>query len=459
MGKRKKGRGKGKRSAMTRRDTDAKRARRVEKSSEVEEESSDDDEDDDDSDADSSASAKPEEGDDEDRRDTSDDEDSGAAGEESAAASAPATAGAEWALFLVRLEKKWTWLETRVLFVALMALTLVLCLWIVLRGMMDPLNAQTAAGTVFRAIAGAAILGGLARVLSRGRFEEKQRNVVTLSAVLIGFAVAKAWRGVGIDYSGGWLDWLQEGSVLTLMGGLKGVSTRLTMTVALLGASLAAASGSHINIDLFVRIIPARFRKAVNVLGGVATAAVCLGASWGLMDHIAIAEYQADRDATGSAKMGAVVHDLGEQFFLWRKQAALDARAFPRVLVGRKWNGDSVMNGREWNEYLESAGFIERYGEEKMAPLRASDEDLDEPRTPFVVSPVEDTRGMMVKAMDLIFPFGFLMMALRFILRALLIGSGHVQAHVEGEVGEDGDREPDGEKDDGPDDDPVEEGA
>jgi hypothetical protein len=105
------------------------------------------------------------------------------------------------------------------------------------------------------------------------------------------------------------------------------------------------------------------------------------------------------------------------------------------------------MTGREWNEFLDNGGFVERYGEEKVAPLRAGEEDLDGSRTPFVVSPIGDARNALMRSMDLIFPFGFLMMGLRFILRALLIFSGHIKPHFEGESGDD-DREPDGSRDD-----------
>jgi hypothetical protein len=48
---------------------------------------------------------------------------------------------------------------------------------------------------------------------------------------------------------------------------------------------------------------------------------------------------------------------------------------------------------------------------------------------PFVVSPDgETTRGALVHTLGLVFPFGLLAIALRFLLRGLLTLSGHFEA-------------------------------
>ncbi len=338
-----------------------------------------------------------------------------------------------WTQPLSCLEEKWTWLETRLTFGALLLLTVVLCFWICVRGMSEPLEAEEAAGTLFRAIVGAGVLGGLARALSRGRLDEHRRNQMTVLAVLVGLLTAKLWRGVGIDYFQGLLAWLQEGSTVALFGGLKGLSTRLTMLVALLGASLAAATGTHINIDVVVRFIPKSLRKTVAIASAVATASVCLLASYGFIDFIAVTHFRADTNVSMTAKISKVSDGLGEQFFVWRKQLILDIDALPHVLAGGRYDDAERMNGRQWNAFVDAEGFAERYGAEKVAELKAPASDLDAPRIAFVTIPDGSPRGILVRGMDLVFPFGFFMIALRVLLRAALVAGGAASTALHGE--------------------------
>ncbi len=457
MGKRKKGKGKGRKrqSAITRRDPGAKRSSggAAEDGAPEDGDAEGGDAEDGELEADEGAA---------DDRDSSDDSAAGGAGvsddeaDDAATEGELATAardaldeeehdddrvgfpdGADWALPLVKLEHGWTWLETRMLFACLLSLTLVLCMWIGIRGMKEPLEAQIPAGTVFRALAGALILGAIARAATRGRLDLRKRNLITGAAILVGILTAKLWRGVGIAYFEGVLDWLQEGSVLTLFGGLNGISTRLTMLVALIGGSLAAASGTHISIDVVIRILPQRTRKPVTILGILATVAVCFAASWGTMDHLAITEFGAKIDAPASEKIGVVVDQLGDQAFVWRKQIGLDLSALPNVIQGVRWNDESRMTGRQWNAFLDEGGFNERFGAEKMANLRAPDTDLDASWQPFVIIPDHDTRGMLKHGMDLLWPVGFLMIGLRFLLRGLLLLVGHVRPRAESSDDED----------------------
>ncbi|MFP6686526.1 MAG: TRAP transporter small permease subunit, partial [Polyangiaceae bacterium] len=285
----------------------------------------------------------------------------------------------------------------------------------------------------FRAIVGAGVLGGLARALSRGRLGEHRRNQVTVLAVLVGLIIAKLWRGVGIDYFQGLLAWLQEGSTVALFGGLKGLSTRLTMLVALLGASLAAATGTHINIDVVVRFIPKSLRKTVAIASAVATATVCLLASYGFLDFIAVTAFKADTNVSMTAKVSKVSDGLGEQFFVWRKQLILDIDALPHVLAGGRYDDAERMNGRQWNAFVDAEGFAARYGAEKVAELKAPASDLDAPRIAFVTIPDGSPRGILVRGMDLVFPFGFLMIALRVLLRAALVAGGAASTALHGE--------------------------
>ncbi len=446
MAKRKRGKSRRKQPAMTKRDPDAKKARRSQRpSDDASDEETDEDEADDADEADSAEPEAPEDDDaaDDDARDSSgddeaDERDDGAAA--AASAAAPETEGhaglpegAAWAAPLVKLEARWTWFETRLMFVSLLALTLVLCLWIGIRGMREPIDATIPAGTLWRALVGAAVLGGVARYVTKNRLPESRRNMVTGVAVVVGLLLAKAWRGVGIEYFEALNDWLQEGSSITLFHGLKGISTRLTMLVALLGGSLAAASGSHINIDVVIRLLPRHLRKPVALSSGLATALVCFCASWGFLDHIAITAFEAKLDATPSEKMTAVADDLGEQFFVWRKQVGLDFGALPYVVQGKRWNDPSRWKGSDWNAFLDEEGFVERYGAEEVAKIRAPEDALDAPWQPFVVVPGDSARGMLQDGMDLLWPIGFLMIGLRFLLRALLLYAGHVRIRIEGD--------------------------
>ncbi|MEM9691905.1 MAG: TRAP transporter small permease subunit [Myxococcota bacterium] len=346
---------------------------------------------------------------------------------------------AAWGLPLVRLERAWSWAETRVMFVALMVLTVVLCVWLSMRGIKEPVDSTNGAGWVFRALVGAAVLGGLGRfVTGRMGLEEQRRNQVTVTAVILGVVTAGAWRSVGIGYWNGVFDWLQQGSVFALFGGLKGLSTRLTMLVALIGASLAAAAGTHINIDVFVRLIPAQFRKFVAMVASLSAAAVCLVASWGFLDHIAIAEYGVGIDEKPAQKVEHVTEELDVMFFAFRKQLGFDLKALPVVIAGDDWNAKERFTGRDWNAFLAEEGYVERFGEEKVAPMRAPDSMLDEAWTPVVQIPEKTAQGFLLHGFDLLWPLGFLAIGLRFILRVLLIASGHVQVRLEGEE-EDGD--------------------
>jgi TRAP-type C4-dicarboxylate transport system permease small subunit len=450
MGKRKKsGGGKGRKRAerITRRDPEAKRQRRLARGAEdasAEDASAEDGDDDGGGAEDEDAGPEAEGGDAEPRaggeaREDTDERPASADRDEDDDRVGLPT-GAAWGLPLARFEKRWTWLEVRLLFAALGALVTVLSFWVCMRGMKEPLEAEEAAGTLFRALVGAAVLGGVARFATRGRMGEHARNYVTVAAVAVGLLTAKTWRGVGIQYFGGWLDWLQEGSSITLMGGLAGISTRLTMAVALLGASLASASAAHINIDVVVRFVNHAWRRRLHLAGTFAAATVCLCASYGFMDFIAVSGFRANAELGFGGKMGHVAHTVGEHWFVLRKQLAFDLGGFANVVVGKRWDAPGRLDGREWNELLETGGFVERYGRDKVDPLKAGADELDAPRVPFVRLPAGNPRGMLLEGMDLIFPIGFLMIGLRLLLRLLLVLAGH--ADVEHDAGPASEREP-----------------
>jgi TRAP-type C4-dicarboxylate transport system permease small subunit len=198
------------------------------------------------------------------------------------------------------------------------------------------------------------------------------------------------------------------------------------MMLSFVGASLACAAGTHIAIDIVVRFIPQSWRKPAHVAGCAGAALVCLVSSWGFLDYVAVTGMHAKKEATAGEKIAYMQHELGDYFFLYRKQLSLDLGAIPYVVKGEKWNTESRMNGRQWNEFLDKGGFVERFGKEKIDALRVSEADLDLPRTPIIrANPKNGEEGFLINALDLIFPFGFLMLGLRLLLRCILVMAGH----------------------------------
>jgi hypothetical protein len=121
----------------------------------------------------------------------------------------------------------------------------------------------------------------------------------------------------------------------------------------------------------------------------------------------------------------------------------LDLTGLPSIAGGERWDSDKRMTGRQWNAWLDDNGYVERYGKEKVDPLRAPESALDAPRVPFVVLPDHEPRGLLVHGMDLIFPFGFFMIGLRVLLRTLLLLGGAVSIDIEGGKDEDEDEDED----------------
>jgi TRAP-type C4-dicarboxylate transport system permease small subunit len=328
--------------------------------------------------------------------------------------------GARWGDPLMALDLVWTRFETWLALFALSLEVLSMALWVSLKGFSAP--SDHGAGVVFRAIFGAVVLGVTAH-LGLSKQKSAVRTGVTVAAVLLGVVLAKAWMNFGVGYSSNLLNWYQQASFLTLLGGLRGVGTRLTMLLALLGASLATGRGKHIVIDIVTRFVGYRSRMAMALVCWVASAGVCLTAAWGFFDHISIENFGARADDSAGKKVGQVVQQLGEDFFIARKQMALDFKSMPHVLLRGETYSD-WMTGKEWNAWVESAGFAERYGKAVTELAKIPD---DSTRAPLVVIPGRgEPRGELINPAYLVFPIGLVIIALRFIMRGLLAISGHV---------------------------------
>ena len=222
------------------------------------------------------------------------------------------------------------------------------------------------AGIVFRAIVGATALGmaGYWALQEAGRAGAPHRRLSP--ARCSACCSPRAWANVGVDWSANLLNWYQQASTLTLFGGLRGVGTRLTLLLALLGGSLATAAGQHITIDLVTRFLKPKVQAADDArrLGRRVdrSASPPRGASSITSRSRTSAPKPTPR---AGQKVATVGHGLGESWFILRKQIALDFKSLPHMLEGRAVRRTGS-TGREWNAWLEDAGFVERYGKEKI---------------------------------------------------------------------------------------------
>lgn len=329
--------------------------------------------------------------------------------------------GAPWGEPILVADRYWTRFEIWLALIVFGLEALSMTLWMSLKGFSAP--SDSPANIVFRAVVASIVLGTAAHV-GLAKRKPLVRRWATLAAIFVGIVTAKAWAKFGIDYSSNLLNWAQQASFLTLLGGLRGVGTRLTMLLALLGGSLATARGRHIVIDVITRFVSSTPRTIMVLFGWLATTVVCLVAAWGFFDHISIENFGAGADDTAGKKLSVVAAHLREDFFIGRKQIALDVKSIPHVVfkgeIYSEW-----LTGKEWNPWVESAGFAERYGKEAAETLKIPD---DATRAPTIVIPGRgEPRGELINAAYLVFPIGFFVIAMRFVVRTLLVLSGHVR--------------------------------
>src|SRR6202011_2994044 len=116
--------------------------------------------------------------------------------------------------------------------------------------------------------------------------------VATTAAVVVGLLAGRLWVHAGVHYASNVLNWLQNASALMLIGGLRGLATRLTLWLALLGASLATSRGRHINVDVLVRYVPEPLRVPTALAGQIAAMVVCFVGALGFSDYIAISVFR-----------------------------------------------------------------------------------------------------------------------------------------------------------------------
>jgi TRAP-type C4-dicarboxylate transport system permease small subunit len=350
--------------------------------------------------------------------------------------------GAAWAAPLARLDASWQALEARLCAMVLVVEIASMTLWVLLRGLATETEAGgTAAGALCRSFVAMGVLGLVANALTRARPVRIQRVVVT-SAIVLGFMAGRPLGHVGLVWSSNTLNWLQNASTLMLIGGLRGLVTRLTLWVALLGASLATSRGKHIQVDVLLRYIPAKLRLPVAIAGWLAAAVMCSCAVVGFIDYISIAQFRAPAekpcpddankqcDTTSGEKLKVVGHGISGDAFLLGRQLSLDVRSIPRVLVGSPY--DQWMTADAWNTWLDSADWDAHFDKVAVDALRA-DSATTPTRMPAVTVPGtgEDVRGLLSRELNFVFPFGLSVIAIKFLLRILRAIGGRVSVDPE----------------------------
>src|SRR3981081_4371041 len=144
-----------------------------------------------------------------------------------------------WGAPLARLDVAWTKLEARLCAFVLFAEIFALCVWISLKGLSGESQGEDKMGVVFRILITSTAFGFVAHKLTKTRKEKWQHRASVCLALVLGSLVGRLRGDVGVSYFSNVLNWMQTASLLTLAGGLRGLATRLTLWVALLGASIA----------------------------------------------------------------------------------------------------------------------------------------------------------------------------------------------------------------------------
>jgi hypothetical protein len=365
----------------------------------------------------------------------------------------------KWVHYFVVFDAWWTKQEARLCAVVVVAEIAALCFWIALKAMSTESDGQNMLGVLFRGVLTATALGLAVHFGTKTRM--KSNAIPVTIAVAFGLFAGKFWANAGVEYFSNVLNWLQSASTLTLVGGLRspGLVTRLTLWVALLGASIATAQGKHINVDIVMRFLTPKMRLPVAVLGWVVAATVCGAGVIGFFDTIAIEGFKAritepcandaakDCPTTFGQRTSHSVKEMRTDFFLLGRQMSLDLKTLPVVLGGKKYN--EYMKAAEWNAWFKGGSWGDHFKPEEVDGQLMDETTPDVTRNPVINVPGgEDTNGLLVRDLNLVFPFGLLMITLRFLLRAILAIGGAVRvdpdvAHGDGGESHEGAEEED----------------
>jgi hypothetical protein len=343
-----------------------------------------------------------------------------------------------WGRPLDRLDRAWTKLEARLCAAVLLTMIFTLVGWIALKAMSS--TGRDGYGQLFRSMVTALAVGMVVHFATRKQSTTVHHTASTIAAV-VGWILGKFWGDAGVEYFSNLLAWMQNASFLVFFGGVSELAKRLTLWLALLGASVATAQGKHINVDVVMRFLTPKARVPVAILGWLTAAVVSGAAAWGFFDDVAVEEFHAPASvpcpagdakkncaAPPGSKVDRVMHDIGTDLFLAGKQISLDLRTFPKVLGGTAYG--KTLTPKEWNEWVREGGWDKRFAAEDAKALELPEDGSIEWRTPAVTSipgGTEKIHMLMVPVLNLVFPFGLLVIAIRFVLRTLLALSGWVK--------------------------------
>jgi TRAP-type C4-dicarboxylate transport system permease small subunit len=357
--------------------------------------------------------------------------------------------GKPWGEPLWRLDVAWQRIESVLCAAVLVAEIASLTLWVMLRGLAtDTIAGGNAGGLVCRALLMMTLLAVGAHLATR-KLDAKVHAGTVAAAMVLGIVAGVAMKHVGTTWASNTLNWFQGASVLTLVGGLRGLATRFTLWVALLGASLASSRGKHIHVDVLLHYIPRALRAPAIILSLLTGILVCVSAAVGFTDYITIAVFQvnAERPCPGDAtkqcdvptgeKLGSLAKIASDDFFLLGRQASLDVRALPHIIAGTPFDG--WLTGAEWNTWLDGADWTAHFPKAAVDAQRADPNQPAATRAPAVQVPGGgDARGLMARELDFVFPFGLIIIALKFVLQILLILAGYVKTDPDEEFVEEG---------------------
>ena len=327
---------------------------------------------------------------------------------------------------LAQFDAAWTRLESVLCAAVLVLEVAAFTFWIVLKGLSTTSSATNHSGLIFRAVVIAIVFGVAAYRIARQK-PTRTAVAITLAAATVGLIAGRASGNAGAGYFSNLLNWQQDSSWLTLLGGLRGVGTELTWWLAMVGASLATGGGRHINIDALLRFLRPRLRVPAILLGWIMSAVVCFAGVWGFFDHIAIGSFGAPADVPAGEKVSIVLREGGRHLFLLRKQIALDWMTSGHVLRGERYDG--WLRGAEWNAWLAEGGWDAYYSRDELEAVTMPEGAGAELHPPLVVGPTgHNPRGLITRDLHLIFPFGLFMIGLRFVVRVVLVLLGRASA-------------------------------
>lgn len=366
----------------------------------------------------------------------------------SASAGAKATPHkAAWGAPLDRLDRAWTKLDTRLCAAVLVAEAVALVFWLSVDAMSK--TGKGGPGMTFRILLSAVVLGTVAHFATK---RHPKHQLITTVAVFAGIGLGTQWGELGATYFANYYGWMQSASILVFFGGIGEIAKRLTFLLALLGASVATGQGKHITVDVVMRVLSPKARVPVAVLGWLVAAVVSASAAWGFFDAVAVEQFQVPLDVPcagapegasatcatpAGEKVSRVTKIMGRNMFLAGRQLSLDLRTFPKVLGGTpygKWLG-----AREWNAWLRDGGWDDHFKKEDVKALELPEDGADT-RTPAVTAipgGTERIEQLMVPMLNLIFPFGMFVIAVRFVIRALLAIGGWVNVDPDAAHGDD----------------------